>query len=138
MTQLVLDIDGLNVRLPESRAYTVENTPLAVDVEMVSGRLVKELRGNVWTITYQYGFFSDEERNRVIAACEKGRGEVIRCGFLPQESSDGALTYSDFFVTEFSRPRFMWSRKVLQNDSYGAVPMWADFSVTLREVKPHD
>lgn len=132
MTQLIID----GVVLPESQkgGYTVEKVPLSVDVQMVTGRMVRELRGNVWTITYQYGFFDDEMKNKVIAACEKGRNIPILCGFLPQESAE-ELTYSNFFVTKFNRPKFMWSKKKTTGE---VVPLWADFSFELREVAPSD
>ena len=85
MTQLILDTEGYDIALPESRkgGYHAEKQPLSVDVEMVSGRIVRELRGNVWYITYQYGYFDDAMKNNVIAACEKGRRQAIICGFLP-------------------------------------------------------
>lgn len=127
MTQLIID----GVALPESQkgGYNAQSTPLSVDVEMASGRLVRELRGNVWNITYKYPLFDTALKNAVIAACERGKRQAIYCGFLPQESS-GELSYSDFYVTSFSRPHFMWSRD--------GTPLWADFSVELREVRPHD
>lgn len=132
MTQLILD----GVVLPESQkgGYTVEKTSLDVEVQMVTGRIVRELRGKVWTVKYQYGYFDDETKNRVIAACEKGQTTPITCGFLPQESN-GELIYSNFFVTNFKRPKFAWSR----NASSGKiVPVWGDFNIELREVAPSD
>lgn len=135
MTQLILDVDGSAVSLPESKkgGYRARKEPLSQDVQMISGRLVRELRGNVWKIAYQYGYLDDATKNLVLAACEKGRGQAIRCGFLPPDSAE-ALTYSDFFVTSFTYPKFMWSRGTGESP----VPMWADFSVELREVKPND
>lgn len=132
MTQLILN----GIALPESikGGYNVELVPLSVDVEMVTGRLVRELRGNVWKISYQYGFFDDETKNKIIAACELGRYTPIPCGFLTQESS-GELKNSNFFVTSFQRPKFMWSRKIVGGNP---VPMWGDFRVELREVSPSD
>ena len=125
MTQLIID----GVQLPESMndGYSAQKEQLGSDVVMISGRMVREVRGNVWRIKYQYGYFTDEMKNTVIAACEKGLREPISCGFLPQESAQ-ALTYSDFLVTNFTRPRFFWSRD--------GAPMWGDFNVELREVKP--
>lgn len=133
MTQLIID----GVVLPESRngGYTVEKVPLFVDVEMITGRTVRELRGDVWTISYQYGYFDDEMKNKVIAACEKGRINPITCGFLIQESK-GPLTYSEFFVTFFQRPKFMWSRRKTLDGV--PIPMWGDFAIELREVEPSD
>ena len=134
MEQLILDIDGYAVSLPESQkgGYTVDEETLTQDLVMIPGNMVKEIRGDVWVIGYQYGYFTDEMKDRVINACKKGRKEPILCQFL---SPDGNTTMvSSFFVTSFTRPKFMWSR-----DKNGtAVPMWGDFSLSLREVDPHD
>lgn len=137
MIQLILDTKEYNVSLPESKngGYQVERQALSVEVEMVTGRIVRELRGNVWVVLYQYGYFDDETKNLALAACEKGRKQPIRCGFLPQESV-GTLNYADFFVTSFSRPKFLWSSK--ETAGHLAVPIWGDFSLELREVRPSD
>lgn len=135
LPQLILDTDGTNLILPESRkgGYTAELSPLSEDVEMVTGRLVRELRGNVWIIGYQYGYFPDEMKNRVISVCRKGQRTPITCAFLPPDS-DGTLSRSLFWVTKFTYPKFYWSR-----DDHGKpVPLWGDFSLTLREVEPSD
>lgn len=131
MTQLILDTLEYNISLPESKkgGYTATLQPLSVDVEMVTGRMVRELRGNVWVVTYQYGFFDDALKSKVLFAIEKGKRQSIQCGFLPPNSED-VLTYSDFIVTNFSYPIFMWSTD--------GKPLWADFSFELREVKPSD
>ena len=135
MVQLILDVDGANIELPESRkgGYTAKLTTLSEYLEMISGRMVAELRGNVWEVSYQYGYFNDEMKNKVLAAAEKGRVTPITCGFLPPESVV-TLTYSRFFVTDFKHPKFMWSRNV----DGSPVPLWGDFSMSLREVDPHD
>lgn len=134
VTQLILDVGGYNVQMPETRkgAYYPRKEEDSVLIKMISTRLVKEWRGTSWRISYQYGYFSEEDKNRVIAACEKGRRQPIVCGFLPQEST-GELTYSKFFVESFQRPKFMWSRA--SEDK--AVPLWGDFSVELVEVRSH-
>lgn len=135
MLQLILDVGGANIELPESKkgGYTATLNPLAQYVEMVSGRMVAELRGNVWEISYQYGYFDDITKNKVLSTAEKGRTTPIQCAFLPPDSA-GALTYSRFFVTALSYPKFMWSR----NSDGETVPLWGDFSISLREVDPHD
>ena len=132
MTQLILD----GVVLPESKngGYAAEKIPLSVDVEMITGRLVREVRGSVWQLSYQYGYFDDEMKNKVIEVCQRGLSRPIRCGFLTQESST-ELSFSDFFVTSFTRPTFRWSKKSLGGSP---VAMWADFRVVLREVSPND
>lgn len=131
MTQLILDTTGYKVQLPESQkgGYTADEQPLSRSIEMISGRTVKEVRGNVWVISYQFGYFDGEMKNSVLAALKKGEKEPIVCGFLPQESEQ-ELTYSEFFVTSYTRPKFMWS-----NDGK---PLWGDYRIELREVRPHD
>lgn len=129
MTQLILDVNGVAMALPESRkgGYTAQEEDLTVEVEMISGRIVRELRGKVWRVSYQYGFFSDADRAKVIEACRKGRRTPILCSFLPPESEE--MVSTSFFVTNFTEPKFMWSS--------AGKPLWSDFSVEMREVRPH-
>lgn len=135
MPQLILDTAGAAVVLPESRkgGYTAQFTPLSVDVEMVDGRLTRELRGNVWVLTYKYNYFPEELKNRVIAACKKGEQTPIECDFLTADSG-GTLLHSRFWVTAFTYPKFYWAK----NDHGTLIPLWGGFSLTLREVKPSD
>ena len=134
MTQLVLDVGESAVILPESQkqGYNVDEEPLTRDLVMIAGNMVKELRGNVWVITYQYGYFNEEMKNKVLAACKKGSAQPITCTFLVPESNQ--ILSSEFFVTSYTRPKFMWSR----NADGQTVPMWGDFNLSLREKDPHD
>ena len=61
MTQLILDSGGASVVLPETRreSYVVDEEPLSRNLVMIAGNMVKELRGDVWVIDYQYGYFND-------------------------------------------------------------------------------
>lgn len=134
MTQLILDSGGASVVLPETRreSYVVDEEPLSRNLVMIAGNMVKELRGDVWVIDYQYGYFNDADKDRVISACKKGSSEPIVCNFLiPDENK---MLTSRFFVTGYTRPRFYWSR----DDKGAAVPVWGGFTVSLREVDPHD
>lgn len=140
MTQLILDTDGYNISLPESQkqGYSAYKDDLGVELTMISKRLVKEIVGSVWRVSYQFGYFDDETKNNVIAACEKGKKQPITCGFLTPDST-GSLSYSRFFVTSFTYPKFMWSRCTIGSDGEETyIPMWANFSLELREVDPHD
>lgn len=131
MTQLTLDVGGYNFALPESikGGYSAYETQLTVDLEMILGNVVKELRGNVWEIDYQYGYFGDDDRNKFLEICKKGTYNPIICTFEPPKSAKKQIT-SEFFVTNYSSPRFMWSAD--------GNPLWGDFSLHLREVEPHD
>lgn len=134
MTQLILDVGGYAIALPETRreSYVVDEEALSRDLVMIPGNMVKELRGDVWVIEYQYGYFNAADKDRVIAACKKGRREPIICTFLVPDGNQ-TLT-STFFVTAYTRPRFYWSR----DDNGTTVPVWGGFTVSLREVDPHD
>ena len=125
---LQLTLDGME--LPEARkgAYRAWREDLGVEVSMISGRLVKEIRGTVWRVVYQYGYFSDSERRRVIESCRKGRAQPIVCAFLPPDRDE--LISKEFFITSFTEPKFMWSSD--------GTPVWGDFAIELREVKPSD
>lgn len=138
MNQLILDISENPVVLPESRknGYQVTSTPLSENVQMISGRTVREYRGSVWNINYQYGYFSTEDMNAVIAACEKGLRHSIDCSFLVQGEEEHRT--SKFIVEKYTRPIFAFARKRLENGETVEVPVWLNFSVSLREVKPHD
>ena len=73
MTQLIID----GISLPESvkGGYTANEQPLSRSIEMISGRTVKEVRGDVWVISYQFGYFEDELKNNVLAALKRGEKE---------------------------------------------------------------
>lgn len=125
MTQIILN----GITLPESvKNYRAWKDELSVSVEMINGRLVKELRGKVWKASYQYGTFTDADKNALIAALELGRGQPITCSILPPDSN--TMVESSFWVTDIKYPTFMWSRD--------GSPLWADFGFELREVEPSD
>lgn len=137
MIQMILDVGGGSITLPESKngGYTIKEETLSESIQMISGRTVREYRGKVWVASYQYGYFNDDEMKRVVAACEKGMKQSITCCVLTHESNE--LVTSKFIVTSFERPKFMWSRIITESGVEKTIPMWADFSVNLREVKPH-
>lgn len=130
MTQLILDTTENNFILPETMrgAYNIREVDLGTNIEMISGRTVKEIRGRAWEISYQYGYFADMDKDIFIAACKKGVGTPIACSFLVPENN--SVLTSEFLVTSFTRPKFMWSSE--------GKALWGDYTVTLREVRPHD
>lgn len=135
MTQLILDVGGENLILPETSKgkYRAYLNPGPEDVEMISRRLVRELHGDIWVAEYQYDYFKTEMKNRVISVCRKGRKQPLVCEILPPESA-GERIISRFWVMTFKEPKFYWSK-----NAYGTrVPLWGDFSLSLREVKPSD
>lgn len=138
MTQIIFDMENVAMALPESQkdGYHIARVPLSVDVQMISGRMVREVRGFVYEVSYQYGYFNEEDKNKLIESCERGAVSPIRCAVLAPNNVD--LITSNFFVTGFTYPKFFWSRKVNADGTETDVPMWGDFSFTLREVEPRD
>ena len=132
MTQLVLDIGGAGLVLPESRkgGYSITEQPLSDELEMASGRMVRELRGLIYRIVYQYGYLSDGDRALFLQACETGWRKPIRCRFL---LPTGQMGEDNFFVTEFTWPKFLWSRRIGTEEK----AVWGDFRVELREAETH-
>ena len=137
MIQMILDVAEQAVALPESKngGYTIKEETLSESIQMISGRTVREYRGKVRVGSYQSGYFNHSDMQRIIAACEKGTKQSTLCSVLTHANAD--LITTNFIVTSFERPKFMWSRIVTESGEEKSVPMWADFSVSLREVKPH-
>ena len=115
MIQLILDVGGESISLPESKngGYTIKEETLSESIPMISGRTVREYRGKVWVASYQYGYFNESDMKRVVAACEKGMKQSITCCVLTHEISE--LVTSKFIVTSFERPKFMWSRIITES-----------------------
>lgn len=133
MIQLIVD----GMELPESKkgGYKVAVEDLSIDFTMISGRLVRELRGSVYVVNYQYGFFNDDDKNRLLAILNRGKSQPISCHFLLPDSNE--LTHADCIVTAIKLPVFRWSRVVGDDGEDVVKPVWADFSFELREVVPH-
>lgn len=137
MTQLILDIGGESLIMPESQknGYTVHETPLMQSIDMISGRRIREFRGMVWEVTYQYGYLSDENRIKFLNICRKGTISTIDCNILIPTTDE--MVTSTFMVTNYREPTFAWGRTITEDGKEKTVPLWGDYSIELREVSPH-
>lgn len=129
MTQMILDVGGQGLAMPESikGGYVIEPVNLYQDMEMISGRYVREYRGEAWQASHQYGYFNDTDKDRFLAACRKGtRGSILCTVLLQEQNRDYTGT---FVVVSYRPPKFMWSAD--------GKPVWADYFVQIREVRPH-
>ena len=104
-------------------------------IDMISGRRIREYRGMVWTVTYQYGYLSDEDRVKFLNICRKGTTSTIDCNILIPATDE--MVTSTFMVTSYREPKFAWGRIITEDGQTKTVPLWGDYSVELREVKPH-
>ena len=137
MTQLILDIGGESLVMPESQknGYIVHEEPLVQSIDMISGRRIREYRGMVWTVMYQYGYLSDEDRVKFLNICRKGTTSTIDCNILIPTTDE--MVTSTFMVTSYREPKFAWGRIIMEDGKEKTVPLWGDYSIELREVKPH-
>lgn len=126
MTQLILNN---SINLPEVKAgsYSATEVPLTVQVTMASGRVVEELRGHVWQVSYKWSGQVDNAAMLDILAVLRGRGG-FPAAFLPEGETE--LVRSTFLCTQQPSPAYDWDRS--------GTPVWSGLSFTLREVAPHD
>ena len=125
MTQLILNN---SIYLPQTSwdKYRCYPTELGTQVDMISGRRVFEIRGNVWMIEYEYDYMGNDLMRQVNAVLRSGQSFPVI--FLPDNSDE--MSSSTFLTQSFPTPTFAFSR--------GGVGLWHNVSFVLREVQPHD
>ena len=125
MTQLILN--G-GIALPETSKdkYRCYPSILNQQVEMISGRLVEEVRGTVQMIEYSYDYMGNDLMRAVLGILRGGTSFPV--AYLPDEGN--SLITGIFLTQDISQPTMAFSK--------GGIPYWHNFSFTLREVKPHD
>ena len=125
MTQLIL---ANNIYLPETSRdkYKCYPAQLGEQVDMISGRRVLEVRGQVQMIEYEYDYMGNELMRQVNSVLRSGQSFTV--AYL-QDGGD-SLVVSTFLTESFPQPTFAFSR--------GGKPYWHNVAFTLREVQPHD
>lgn len=124
MIQLIVN----GIYLPETSKDKYQCYPgeLSVNVEMISGRTVREVRGHVQMITWSYDYMGNTLW-RQLAAVLRGN-TAFPVSYLPDDSD--AMATGTFLVDSITQPTFAFSK--------GGVGLWHNVGFTLREVKPHD
>jgi len=124
MTQLIIN----GIVLPETSGgkYKCYEGTLSDQIEMISGRVVTEVRGHVQYIEYSYDYMGNELVRKLLLALRAGTALTVK--YLPDSGDD--MKTSTFVCEELTPPVFAFSRS--------GVPYWHDISFTLREVRPHD
>lgn len=125
MTQLILNN---SIYLPQTShdKYRCYPTELGTQVDMISGRRVFEIRGNVWMIEYEYDYMGNDLMRQVNAVLRSGQSFPVIS--LPDNADE--MSSSIFLTQSFPTPTFAFSR--------GGVGLWHNVSFVLREVQPHD
>lgn len=123
-TQLILD--GVALPYVSGDRYSAHPAALSRQVEMVSGRVVSEDRGQVWRITYSADYISDDIYRAALGVLRSGK--PFQAVFLPDDADDKIP--ATVLVESLTQPTFAFT-------SHG-VPRWHGLGFTLREVRPHD
>lgn len=125
MTQLI--ING-SIVLPQTshEKYKCYPSKLAEQLEMISGRMVEEIRGNVQMIEYSYDKLPDDVYIPLLAALRAS--PPIVATYLPDDSE--TMVTGSFIVTSITAPAFAFA--------VGGKALWHNTAFILREVKPHD
>lgn len=124
MIQLIVN----GIYLPETTKDKYQCYPgeLSVNVEMISGRTVREVRGHVQMITWSYDYMGNDLWRQLAAVL---RGNIaFPVSYLPDDSD--AMATGTFLVDSITQPTFAFSK--------GGVGLWHNVGFTLREVTPHD
>lgn len=124
MTQLIIN----GIVLPETSGgkYKCYEGTLSDQIEMISGRVVTDVRGHVQFIEYSYDYMGNELVRQLLSALRAGTALTVK--YLPDSGDD--MKTSTFICEDLTPPVFAFSRS--------GKPYWHDISFTLREVRPHD
>lgn len=122
MTQLI--INGAVLPKTSGDKYKCYPTKLAEQLEMISGRVVTEIRGTVQVIEYSYDYMPDTQYKALLTALRSKPPLTVT--YLPDDSSD--MRTSDFIVTSYPTPTFAFAK--------GDKPYWHNISFSLRQIKP--
>lgn len=123
MTQLI--INGTYLPRTSRDKYKCYPQALTTQVEMISGRLVEEVRGTVQIVEYSYDKMDNATYTALLTAL---RGNNISVTYLPDDSD--TMRAGTFLCTSKPTPTFAFE--------IGGKAMWHNVSFVLREVKPHD
>ena len=124
MVQLI--IDGNYMPEIDKNRYICAPKLLTEQIQMISGRVVQEVRGTVQTISAQYNYIDTALLRGVMAVLRSGKPFPVT--YLPDDSD--TMQAGEFIVESMTNPTFSFSA--------GGVPYWTGLAFTLREVAPHD
>lgn len=123
MTQITI----AGIALPETShdKYQCWEEKLSSQLDMISGRRVVEVRGDVWMCTYEYDYMGNSLMRQILAVL---RGNS---SFTATVLTDMGEEYTGTFLCEsITNPTFAFTA---HGDG-----LWHNFGFTLREVSPHD
>lgn len=126
MTQLVIDGVTYPEAVGEDGTYECYPETLSRELEMISGLVVLEERGEVIRINYKYRYFDDDLMRACLNSLRKKR--IAMVSYLDQDSN--TLKTAKFLCTSPPRANYLMS--------VDGIPYWENITFSLREVRPHD
>lgn len=121
-----LVVGGISLPYTSGDKYSCYESSLTKQITMASGRMVQEVRGKVWTITYSYDYMGNDLLRSILALLRGG--STFQVQFLPDTGD--SLETGTFLCADLTPPTFAFDRD--------GVGLWHNLSFTLREVDPHD
>lgn len=125
MKPIQLIIDGVQLPTSTRDRYQAYEEDLTVEVNMISGRAVDEVRGQVWRINYAYDYMGDEKLQEVLTVLRRRGSKTVTF----QPDNGGALITGTFKLTSLTPPTLAFYKD--------GTPKWHNLAFSLREVKPH-
>ena len=130
LTQLIIyppSGGGLNMPEVKNGAFSCWPDLLSQQLEMISGRMVTEVRGTVYRVSADYTeFYFTMDFWKQLAAVLRS-GQPFRADVLVDDSEE--LINSTFVVEKLTPPSFQFDRS--------GTPYWNGLKIDLREVSPH-
>lgn len=123
MTQLT--INGTPMPYVKLGGYACRTEVLSETVTMISGRMVEEIRGEVYVIDYNADSMRMETYQALVDALRAGGAITVQ--FLPDDGTE--LMTSTFICTSRPAPTFQMAHL--------GEPIWNGVAFSLREVAPH-
>jgi hypothetical protein len=124
LTQIILN--GTYLPQTSNDKYSSRPEQLGERIEMISGRMVTEIRGVVQVIHYSYDKMPDATYRALLTALRSQAAMTVT--YLPDDSD--TMATGKFICTEFPTPTFAFAKN--------GKAVWHNVAFTLREVKPHD
>jgi len=124
MIQLI--VNGITLPKTSRDRYRCYPSQLEEQVQMISGRVVTEIRGTVQIIEYSYDYMPDVQYKALLNALRSR--PPLTVSYLPDDGDE--LVTSEFIVTRKPLPSFAFAK--------GDKPYWHNIAFALREVRPHD
>ena len=121
-----LNLNGILLPQSSHDRYACWEEDLSVQVDMISGRRVKEIRGTVQMISWSYDYMGDELWRELQAVLRSGTS--FQVAYLPDDGDE--LRTGIFLTASLTPPTFGFS--------VNGKALWHNVAFTLREVRPHD